>query len=98
MIEGYRLDWRGGDPCHYTVAMYEQEAEIYKKSAQVWTLHSEPQPGCSPEVAIYRGRWFVNLDAIGPNRDMSELRPLYLGPVINDAWAVYRDDFRGLPG
>lgn len=93
MIAGYRLDWKGGDPCHYTVDMYEREADVYKKSAQVWALHDEPQPGCSSEVAIYRGRWFVNIDAIGPATDMSELTPLYLGPVINDAWAAYRRGF-----
>lgn len=77
---GYRLEWKPGDPCHYTPEDYAREGQ--RAGADVWGLFAEPQPDCPPEIAVYLGWCWVQPRYVSAVRDLTGFTPLYLGPLI----------------
>lgn len=80
-IMAYRLEWKPGDYVHTSPEGYAKE--ICKEGARVWALYTKPQPDCPQEIALYRGKYFVQPKHVY-DRDLTGFVPLYLGPLIND--------------
>ena len=81
MVHGYKLEWKPGDPCFYSVDMFELES--YKDSAKIWALYAIPQPGCDQGVVVYKSsrRWTQPKYLHG--RAPEEMGvPLYVGPLL----------------
>ena len=81
-VLGYMLEWKPGDPCFYSVDMFEQES--YKDSAKVWALYDSPQVDGKNVVAVYKGKWWVQPKNMYEGRDYSGFVPLYAGKLLFD--------------
>ena len=80
-IQGYRLEWKPGEYVHMSPEYYAKE--VCRDGARTWGLYAEPQPGCSAEVAVYRGRYWIQPKYVY-NTDLKDFTPLYLGPVLHE--------------
>ncbi len=92
-IVGYRLEWKPGDCIFETPEAYEEE--ICKAGAKVWSLHEQPQPGCDPEIVVYRGTHWIRPKHVY-NKNMVGFKPLYLGPIVHDP-LLWQDAFGMVP-
>lgn len=81
-IHGYRLAWGPGDFCFHSPEMYAKE--INKEHADVWALYDHPQSGCSPEIAVYRGEYWIQPKYVYPHTKLNGFIALYVGPLINE--------------
>src|ERR1700737_2080529 len=78
----YRLEWKPGDYCYYTVDMYEHET--YRDGARVHGLFLKPQPDCPADINVYKGQYFVQAKYYGNAERNDDFVPLYLGPMIHE--------------
>lgn len=80
-IVGYRLEWKPGEYLHYSPEDYRKE--VCKSSARVWGLFREPQAGCSSDVAVYKGGYWVQPKYLH-GRKTDDLTAMFLGPVLHE--------------
>lgn len=80
---GYRVDYRPGDPCYSSPEHYAVDRAAGFQG-DVWGLFHEPQPGCSAEVEVYRGRYWVR-PRHASAADAATFTPLYRGPQLERA-------------
>lgn len=78
---GFRMEWKPGDPCYLSAADYARESQ--RDGADTWGLFTDPQPGCSAEIEVYRGWCWVRPRYVSAVRDLAGFTPLYLGPLIH---------------
>jgi len=79
---GFRLEWRPGDYCFYSLENFSRETQW--EGACVCGLYSAPQAGCDPAVAVYRGRHWLQ-PRYAPSAGVpGGFTPLYLGPVLHE--------------
>lgn len=78
---GYRVEFIARDPCYYSPESYRIAIEAGTVNADTHGLFTEPQPGCSGEIEVYKGKWWVQPKYVY-DRDMSEFTPLYRGPLL----------------
>ena len=81
--EGYRLDFKPGDPCFYTPKEYASEQASGRDGAQTRGLFRVPQPGCPDCIEVYRG-WCWVQPRYARSRVMFGFVPLYRGPLPKD--------------
>lgn len=80
---GYRLEFRPGDFCFYSLADFARETFAF--GAAIQGLYADPQPGCPAEPAAYRGRYWHSARHYQGNKQTDpDAVPLYLGQVLHD--------------
>ena len=81
-INGYRLDFKPGDPCYYSVDDYNNALLSGYANADVYPLHNSPQQGCSQQVEVYKGEYWIQPRYVY-TKDISGYMPLYRGALVS---------------
>lgn len=81
-LVGYRLEVRTGDHLYLSPESYGLAVETGAADCDTHGLFTEPQPGCSSEIEVYKGTYWVRPKNVY-GRDLSGSTPLYRGPLIH---------------
>ena len=81
-VVAYQLECKPGEYLFETPEDYEKE--ICKAGMMTWELHETPQPGCSPDIAVYYGTSWIQPKYVYRESDIVDKKPLYRGNVVND--------------
>ncbi len=82
--DGYRLEFRPGDPCYYSPSNYKSAQDAGFDNADTWGLFKAPQHGCSPDVEVYLG-WCWKQPKYVYGSSLDGFIPLYRGPLLKTA-------------
>lgn len=82
-ILGYRLEVQPGE-FHFMLAG-EYDLMHNKEGYRTWSLHKLPVLKCPTDVAVYRGRYWLQPKHVYRNRaKLEQFTPLFLGPIVNE--------------
>lgn len=80
-VVAYRMEYKHGDPCFYRPEDFVIAMRAGYDSADAWPLYPQPQVGCSDEVDVYWGKYFIQ-PKYSRGWDLKEYIPLYRGPQL----------------
>lgn len=84
---GYRIEYRAGDYCWYTLEDFQRETQ--RLGGRIHSLHREPVHGCNQKPVAFLGDYWCSTENRAANSRLDpDAKPIYLGPELHDPEAT----------